>query len=502
MLNGSIVACSIGRQRPTAVSTGGGGGSYPDRDAYYDAKYTAAKAALTFSSTVYISSSGSDSAPGNGSAAFPYQTLAKAFSVGGANMRVIVKAGSSYVAGNGGWLNDYAAGGNMSIPSGTGSNYTLIEAEIPGTVTVTQTSSLYYGCMIGLETAARIWVDGINLIHNLGSDVLFAWDFGTHHNRGTRLAFRRYQTDQFSASVRADLDSLLQHCCYYGAGRYSFFTGSGSADVVAGNSILRNVLVRQDWAEGDQPCAAIAHYGSDNASWVDSKNVYYQNVFVLDSPLIPNQASFGGTYAPFYHPKHGRNTRHQGCIALNTGAQYATFRSDNIGAATLFADDCAAFDTNLGISGFSPNAFQAAGSSVFTVNQCLAGLIPGSDFVGTSGNTNNRSSDTPGNILQRSGGLGANILYEYGEFLSHYGDTNYNDLSSDPLWPMPYESRWKAWIDTQISKPAGEFPASPTSSRQSFQGTSIDGSEMTVTRRFWEAAGVVTPSFATGAGVY
>ena len=106
------------------------------------------------------------------------------------------------------------------------------------------------------------------------------------------------------------------------------------------------------------------------------------------------------------------------------------------------------------------------------------------------------------NILQRVGGNGAEILYCHGTFLTHWGETGFDTVTSVPLWPWPYESRIKAWMDTQISRPASHFPSTPSSSRQSFQGTALGGSAMTVTRRIWECAGTATPSFASGAGVY
>jgi hypothetical protein len=39
--------------------------------------------------------------------------------------------------------------------------------------------------------------------------------------------------------------------------------------------------------------------------------------------------------------------------------------------------------------------------------------------------------------------IGANVLYRYGTDGSHYGDPNYNTLSSIPLWPWPNQDRIK-----------------------------------------------------------
>lgn len=484
----------------SAPPSGGGGGAYDSaaQDAYFDGLYTTAFAGLNYSSTKYVSTTGSNGNNGN-SLGSAYASVDYAVSQISANGLILVADGT-YNVGTSGWLNSTA--GNTP-PNGTGSNYTTIRAINPGGATISQTSQSYYGSLIRLTSSQRIWIDGFNFSHDAAHE-----DEAIFHlpdvSRITRCMFRRRQSGTYGATIYLGVGSLMQDCAAYGAGRYLFYTGSGSGDSVAGTNVFRRVVGRMDWALATQPVATFAHYGSDNGSWVDSKETLFANCLAIDGPATENQATYGFKWASFYNPKHQRDLRYRGCIALNDGADLASFRSDNIGSPTLSAYDCAIWDNdNNTQSGQSPNGFHRQ-NGTFTIDHCTGGLILGSDTSGTTNLSaaNHRFSDSMTNILQRVGGNGAEILYCHGTFLTHWGETGFDTVTSVPLWPWPYESRIKAWMDTQISRPASHFPSTPSSSRQSFQGTALGGSAMTLTRRVWEAAGTQMPSLAAGAGVY
>lgn len=497
-----IAATSITGALATSgsLSIAGGGGAYDAdaQDAYFDGLYDSALAALTYSSTKYVSTTGSNGNNGNSLGA-AYASVDYAVSQISANGLILVDDGT-YNVGTSGWLNSTA--GNTP-PNGTGSNYTVIRAINPGAVTISQTSQSYYGSLLRLTSSQRIWIDGFNFSHDAAHE-----DEAIFHlpdvSRITRCMFRRRQSGTYGATIYLGVGSLMQDCAAYGAGRYLFYTGSGSADSVAGTNVFRRVVGRMDWALATQPVATFAHYGSDNGSWVDSKETLFANCIAIDGPATENQATYGFKWASFYNPKHQRDLRYRGCIALNDGADLASFRSDNIGSPTLSAYNCAIWDNdNNTQSGQSPNGFHRQ-NGTFTIDHCTGGQILGSDTSGTTNlsSANHRFSDSMTNIVQRVGGNGAEILYCHGGFLTHWGDSGFDTVTAVPLWPWPYESRIKAWMDTQISRPASHFPSTPSSSRQSFQGTALGGSAMTLTRRVWEAAGTQTPSLAAGAGVY
>lgn len=480
----------------SASGSSGSVGAYDPaaQDAYFDTLYTNAFNALTYSSTKYVSTSGSNANNGN-SLGTAYATVDYAVSQVSANALILVNDGT-YSIGTSGWLNDTV--GNAP-PSGTGSNYTVIRAINPGAVTLSQSSQSYYGSILRLTSGSRIWVDGFNFIHDTQHNDEAIFNFGASTSRITRCMFRRRQSGTYGATFFLGYGCLMQDCAFYGAGRYMCNTGSNSGDSVAGTNVFRRVVARLDWALCDQPVATYAHYGSDNGSWVDSKQTLWANCVDIDGPAVENQASFGFKWGSFYHPKHQRDIRHKGCIVLNAGCDLSSFRTDNIGSPTHSVENCAIWDNdNNTQAGQSPNGYSVAAGSM-SVTNCFGGQILGSDTSGTT-NSNNRFTDSPTspqNIVQRAGSSGAEILYCHGAFLSHWGETNFDTVTADPLWPWPYEARIKAWMDTQITKPTGHFPASPTSSRQSFTGTSINGDEMTLTRRVWEAAGAAIPDLST-----
>jgi hypothetical protein len=475
---------------------GGGGGAYDSeaQDAYFDGLYTTAFDALTYSGTKYVSTTGSNANNGN-SLVNAYASVDYAASQISANGLILVDDGT-YTIGTSGWLNSTT--GNTP-PSGTSTNYTTIRAINPGSVTLNQASQSYYGSILRLTGGARIWVDGFNFTHDDPHPDEAIFYFGADNSRLTRCMFRRRQSGTYGATLYLGVGCLVQDVALYGAGRYMCNTGSNSGNSVAGTNVFRRVVARLDWALCDQPVATFAHYGSDDGGYVDSKQTLWANCVDIDGPAVENQASFGFKWGSFYHPKHQRDIRHKGCIVLNAGCDLASFRTDNIGSPTMSAENCAIWDNdNNTQSGQSPIGFAVAAGSM-SVTNCFGGQILGADTSGTT-NTNNRFTDSPTspqNIVQRSGSTGAEILYCHGAFLSHWGETNFDTVTTDPLWPWPYESRIKSWLDTQITKPSAHFPASPTSSRQSFTGTSINGDEMTLTRRVWEAAGAAIPDLST-----
>lgn len=484
MMRLSAIAGTVQQVLRSASAGGGGGGSYTSQNSAFDALYTSFFAGLTISGTVYISPTGNDTT-GDGTYATPWLTISKALTGISANGRIILKNGT-YTAGTGGFINQHASAQNLTIPSGTTTNYTIFQAETPFEVYIDQSSAVYYGSLI-LLTSTGICLDGLTFRHDLTPAELAPFVLGDD-NLITRCRFRTRQSGTYNGVVQYGTGTLIEDCCIYGAGRYQFVTGALSADATVEEGILRRVIARMDWAQGDQPCATFAHYGSDNTAWTLSRNTSRQNCLAIDGPAIPNQGSAGGKYGSFYDPKSSRGLTDIGCIALNDDSLYAAWMGEysSTGANT----DCA-------IHTVSGDGFRQS-SGTRTVTNCLLSVVTGSDYNGATNSSGNRSSDTPGNIVQRSASTGAEILYCVGGFLKKYGDTGWNTPDTGmPLWPWPYEDKHEEFMDTQIALPASHYPASPANSRQSFTGTALDGNAMTVTRRVWEAAGTAMPDLTT-----
>lgn len=486
MMRLSIIAAAIqGIVRSGSGGGGGGGGSYTSQNSTFDALYTAFFAGLTISGTVYISPTGNDTT-GTGTYANPWLTISKALTGISANGRIILKNGT-YTAGTGGFINQHASAQNLTIPSGTGGNYTIIQAETPFEVYIDQSSAVYYGSLVHL-TSTGVCLDGLSFRHDLVPAELAPFSVGTD-NLITRCRFRTRQCGQFNGVVHYSTGTLIEDCSIYGGGRYQFVTGSLSASAQIEEGILRRVIARMDWALGDQPCGTFGHYGSDDTGYTLSRNTSRQNCIAIDGPAIPNQGSDGGKYGSFYDPKSSRGLTDIGCISLNDKSNYAAWMGEY--SSTGSNTDCAVYDCG------SADAFRQT-SGTRTVTNCLLSVVGGSDYNGATNSSNNRSSDTPGNIVQRSAGAGADILYCVGGFLKKYGDTGWDvPDTSMPLWPWPYEDKHATWMDTQIALPASHYPTSPANSRQSFTGTALDGNAMTLTRRIWEAAGTAMPDLTT-----
>lgn len=77
------------------------------------------------------------------------------------------------------------------------------------------------------------------------------------------------------------------------------------------------------------------------------------------------------------------------------------------------------------------------------------------------------------------GKLGAQIVYRHGTPGTLYGETGYDTLTSDPLWPFPNEDLIKADF-ASYSGPG------PVGTRGFATGTSIDGAPQTLTKYIWE----------------
>lgn len=483
-----------GFERREAYDTGA-------QDARYDGLYDQAFAVLAFSTTKYVATAGnggSNSNNGN-SPGSPYLTVSHALGQVGANALIIVGCGN--YTSSGGWMNDYGSGANHDITSGSFPGWTVVRAETPGCVTVTQTSQTYYQGIIGLQDAQRIWIDGFNLITNVSGEQFFAIDIGDH-NRLTRAMIRHRNTDTYRNQNVVGIGSLVQDVAYYGAGRYAWFTGSGSGQGTAGTNVFRRVVSRLEWATGEQPIATYAHYGCDNQGGCGSRETLFANVIDIDGPGMRGSGTYGYKWGSIYNPKYQSDVRVRGSIVLNAGCEHASIRTDNVGSPSLNVSHTAVWDNVNGGSASCAGYGRAAGT--FTLNHSFGGRIGGANTSGTiSGNTGNLFTDSPAYIVMKDGnGNGAEIIHAWGCFLCHWGDPGFDAVTDTPLWPWPYETRIKAWMDVRISKPSGLVPSGTSESVQSFQGTSINGDEMTLTRRIWEAAGTITPSFASGEGVY
>jgi hypothetical protein len=349
---------------------------------------------------------------------------------------------------------------------------------------------------------------------------------------------------------------LLEDSWTSGCIRYGVLVIGDNNDLYADttNIIIRRVVVRMDYKTTGQPKACFAAYGGDDSQYSSVNNILFQNCIAIDwNPASPGMAD---VYGGFYAPKFTKSVAYQGCIALNLNAAggcngFYTLDNyrQNVGPNTL--TDCIAWDVD-GMGIYWDEGGDAGTRAVIaTANHCTLGdLDSGSYFawdratdeggwitstiknsiidtagLGSrgidvqdynsynitstpSGSTHTITSDNGLLYLPRietnsfcygtgEGGTnrGATILYRYGLDGTLWGETGYNTLTVDNLWPYPYEDNIRSDFRT-TNNPTGL--ALPTTNNVT-RGFCADG--QTLTKYIWEYLGNTIPSEIYAGGV-
>ena len=268
----------------------------------------------------------------------------------------------------------------------------------------------------------------------------------------------------------ADGDYILFEDCFsWGRGRYKFLIGGGST-----YTILRRCVGRYDYHDAENPHGVFSFYGGS------STDCYVQNCIAVDGLA----ASGYGTTA-LYAPNGSTRLTFDSCIVLNNG-----------GAGNFFESGATSPTLKNSVIWYGTSAGTAASQSYSepsneTVINCTLGRFPygiisahtsvsNSIFYGMTsdaiswstnnycnlyGNGNNYSSTTGGvnNVVYSpltnglrylpriessstlktagsSGGqIGAQIIYRLGVSGTLYGETGWNTLTDENLWPFPNE---------------------------------------------------------------
>ncbi len=475
--------------RPIVYGTDGGNMApedYGSNDARYDAMYDTAMAGRA--EAKWVSPDGDDNAAG--SSAAPFATLKKALASIAPGGTIILKDGV-YQIGQSGWLNDYRPGN--AIPSGTASMFTLVRAENRFGARLVQESADYYGSVVRLENATRVWIDGF--VIEKRSDAEYPVVLG-NGNRLTRTIIVQQVSDQFGGAVFFGNNNVIEDVAAYGWGRYVFNGGSGGANAPAGNTVLRRVISMLAGGPSRQPSASFAFYGSNNNAYSEVKNVLFANCYEIDSPAFGAADPDARKWGAWYHPKSVRNVLHHGCGVINSGATYGAFRTDNFGGPGA---QMAQYQDSF-VAGFVGDTGVASGFSMSEdngINVAIQGSVcktPGGAVSG--GVSEMKTAINPAHPVQRVAGNGAEQRYAVGKFLSAFGETDFTTPQVNmPLWPFPYETVIAREFASILPKPAAFLPEAVTSTLNPFAGKSLQGSPMTFTRRVWEACGTPTPSF-------
>ena len=131
------------------------------------------------------------------------------------------------------------------------------------------------------------------------------------------------------------------------------------------------------------------------------------------------------------------------------------------------------------------------------------GHFDGNTSAGTNATTGDSGSLYPvrvetGSAIDGTGSGGSNrgaeIMYRIGADGAHYGDANWNTITSTELWPWPNEAEIKADFLSVAAIPSGTIPASNTPARGFTTGISMSGADQTLTTYIWEQLGSLAPA--------
>ena len=359
-----------------------------------------------------------------------------------------------------------------------------------------------------------------------------------YRSRGTAGGYQAYKEPINCGGE----DNLVQDCHLVGVMRYGVYTGNAGGDpngilhIPNRRNVFRRVVVRCDEyspSGAAQPHALFACYGDNNYGG-DVGLMTYQNCIGIDSIRAAATSNTDAyTWGGFYNPKRTYANLYQGCILLNVQTSRGGYMvSDNLdGGAVATMTDCIGWDIKYATVNngapqgiFAANSGSASGtwsrltggnmttsmavvddqsgnvalhSTLFTKysgSQAIATVPASVSYCayenGDATGTNQVTFTSPPSWIVRTpyttqgsggGALGATIEKAYGAFCSHYGQTDYNNLTTDNLWPYPYESNIKAFFSAATG-------AAATPTRGFCTGTSVDGSAQTLTKYIWEYA--------------
>jgi len=479
--------------------------------------------------TYHVATTGTDT-PGGGTAGAPFRTIGYGLDRLGSGDTLLVHDGLYTAQAN--FIND----GLHAIADGTAQQPTVIRAVNPYRVRIRNAGSTQYFDSPLRVRGQYIDVDGFvfELRDNLSTPLV--GEVGGGFNRVTRSIFRRQGTvDQYGGWLYVGGQyQLIEDVGGVGAARYGFATGGPTDD--SHHIIFRRVVGRFDFSPSNQPKATFNAYGTDSGWGVH--HVLFQNCIAVDGQRA---GSAGGEehYGAWYFPKNMDAAEIHGSIALNNAAAYSGMfvqeqqgrntvlrhtvswattgatgvRWNGTGAITLenltIGNHAGAAMTNfnssvgatLRRSFFSGNGALIDGDpnfAEFSASAFLpAGQAYGTGVVTPTGPIRYLPDATNGTGLTNAGAV---ILQRLGQPGTRYGEPGFDQLTTTPLWPFPYEDELKAVFAEPNTPLSGNTPVTNNTFRGFTVANDVFGKPMTLTRYIWQALGHEIPEHIYGEG--
>lgn len=447
----------------------------------------------------YISPSGSDSNNGL-SVGAPWKTFSHAFSTMSANTRLGLLDGTYSSATGTGAINHVGTGASNEIPNGTSGNFTEICSVNPGGAVIDGTGGYNgYSIFVGRLTRHDSYIK-FRGMKCLTTVALYNCERIYVKDVGAKFGFSIGTNDTSGGVTVPSSYNLIEDCWAWGGGASLRLA---SSNYQSHNNVWRRVVIRKDGGGptgGGNPNVVFTVYNSKHCS--------IQNVFSVDRVLGGEEpygdfatAQHDGVAPDLANFYFGDN-EWLGCASINSEDEAFAFEADNVESAmvTWRMRNCVAYPGGFNMNAGSGTSTTYANCDVQNItalgmqirlkdlpvasilknsivaNSPLWGVNGGglltASYVDRYNNTNGDTGTTvtngstfdplsgsPASLLypfrietgssakgagESGADLGATIIKRYGQSGLFYGDSGYNTLSSDDLWPYPNEARIKA----------------------------------------------------------
>lgn len=466
--------------------------------------------------TYYVSPTGSN-LRGDGSANKPWQTISHATGK--------MTAGDVLILKDGVYSNSKLENA-ISPPSGTPEHYTVVKAENDWKAIIDgQGFRAFSSYPVHIRNKSYIQVEGIK-IRNGTSDVAVE----IAHSSYIKI-LRTSIKSGVSAEATYGIAISIGGACHHILVEDTWITGSMAngvmifgADTGGPNKvILRRVVVRWDYMNTNQPLAGFTVNGQTEQP--NTRDILLQNDISLD---FNDHGRASNPQDAFSSDRIWQNIQYYGNIALNLGPPWLGFAGAGYGGSgnKSYANDVAwGVNTAFRASGSTPSFSQAiAGNSavgfvaygdgtyknslfINNANPNVGGSASYNDFS-SSGivppGTGNRTNDPKLQFLVRTTDTGtgesgakrgATIEKRYGISGTLWDEPGFDQLSSESLWPWPFEDQIKADFAEKDDPPKGAFPAVNNTKRGfAADGKGLYGGPITLTSYIWEALGNPCPA--------
>ena len=266
----------------------------------------------------------------------------------------------------------------------------------------------------------------------------------------------------------------------------SSWSGTATRETFRGNIVLNVQAFYSGMYDYD---VSNLHTYSDNIIW-DSHGGYYGDYVHGDAPMLDATRFTIGKIRGTYSGPDGQGSAGSGFfIGPGTGGQKVAGMVTN----SIFANNPFYGLTDYATGDYNALSNNAAGNYGGKYTTPPAGSHDVTSAI--SGDLKYLPRIEASSPLQTAGSgggqIGANVIYRWGATGTLWGETGYDSITSELLWPFPNEDVIKADM-ASYNGPGG------TGARGFTTGNSLDGTQQTLSKYVWEYLGNQIPADVYG----